>query len=88
MKKVMYRVSALSQFDHNSGSLDTLLDSAPSVYVLNIKERFSNFKRVIKGQRLLCGSNVISIEGWRQISLFLKMNSRIKLLTPSNVAYI
>ena len=35
-----------------------------------------------------CGSNVISIEGWGQISLPLKVKGRIKLLTLNNVAYI
>ncbi len=60
----MYRVSALSQFDFNARSLDTLLDSAASVHVFNTKEKFSNFKRALKSQGLLCGSNVISIEGW------------------------
>ena len=63
MNKVMYRVSALSQFDVNAQSPDTLLDSATSVHVFNIKERFSNFKRAIKGQGLLCDSHMISIEG-------------------------
>ena len=84
----MYRVSALSQFDLNARSSVTLLDSAASVHVFNIKERFSNFKRALKGQGLLCGCNVISIEGWGQISLPLKVKGRIKLLTLNNVACI
>ncbi len=71
-KKVMYRVSVLSQFDLNARSPDILLDSATSVHIFNIKEKFSNFKKALKGQGLLCGSNVISIESWGQISLPLK----------------
>ena len=86
MKKIMYRVSVISQFDLNARSLDTPLDSAASVYVFNIKRRFSNFKRALKNQDLLCGSNVISIEGWGQISLLPKMKGRIKLLTLNNMA--
>ncbi len=88
MKKVIYRVSAFSEFDLNSWSPNTLLDSAASVHFFNIKERFSNFKRAIKGQGLLFGSKFIAIEGWGQISLPLKVKSRIKLLILNNVAYI
>ncbi len=84
----MYRVSAISQFDRNARSPDTLLDSAASVHVFNIKEKFSNFKRALNGQGLLCGSSVISIEGWGQISLPLKVKGQIKLLTLNNMAYI
>ncbi len=62
MKNIIYRVSALSQFDLNPQSPDILLDSATSVHVFNIKERFLNFKRAIKGQGFLCSSNVISLE--------------------------
>ena len=64
------------------------LDSAASVHVFNTKERFSNFRRASFWQGLLCGSNVIPIEGWGQISLPLKMRGRIKLLTLNHVAYI
>ncbi len=88
MKNIMYRVSVLSQFDLSARSPDTLLDSAASVHVFNIKEIFSNFKRALKGQGLLYGSKVISIEGWEQISLPLKVKGQIKLLTLNNVAYI
>ncbi len=88
MKKVMYRVSVFPQFDLNSRFSDTLLDSATSVHVFNIKERFSNFKKALKGQGLLCSGNVISIKGWRQISLPLKMKDQIKLLTLNNLVYI
>ncbi len=84
----MYRVSALSPFDLNSQSLDILLDSAASVHVFNIKKKISNFKRALKGQGLLFGGNIISIERWRQISLPLKVKGRIKLLTLNNVANI
>ncbi len=84
----MYRVSAFSQFDLNTRSPETLSDSAASVHVFNVKEKFSNFKRALKGQRLLFGSNVISIKGLGQISLPLKVKGRIKLLTLNNVGYI
>ncbi len=87
-KMVMYRVSALSQFDLNTWSPNTLLDSVASIHVFNMKDKFSNFKRALKGQSLLCGSNVISIEGWEQISLPLKLKGQIKLLTLNNMAYI
>ncbi len=87
-QKLMYRVSAFSQFDLNARSHNKLLDFAASVHVFNIKEKFSNFKRALKGQSLLWSRNVIFIEGWGQISLPLKVKSQIKLLTLNNVAYI
>ncbi len=87
-KKVMYGVLALSQFDVNVRSPNKPLYSAASVHVFNIKGKFSNFKRALKDQGLLCGSNVMSIEGWGQISLPLKVKGRIKLLTLNNMAYI
>ncbi len=87
-KKIMYRVSALPQFDLNSWFSNILLDSAASVHVFNIKEKFSNFNRALKDQSLLCGSNVISIVGWKQISLPLKVKGQIELLTLNNMAYI
>ncbi len=84
----MYKMSVLSQFDLNARFPDTLLDSAASVHVFNIKEKFSNFRRALKSQGHLCDSNIMSIEGWGQISLPLKVKVRIKLLTLNNVAYI
>ena len=88
MKKVMYRVLAFSQFILNGQSPNTLLDSVASVHVFNIKERFLNFKRALKGQGLLYGSNVILIKRLRQSLLLLKVKSRIKLPTLTDLAYI
>ncbi len=88
MKRVIYKLSVISQFNLNARSSDTLLDSAASVYVFNKKERFSNFKRALKGQGLLCSSNVISIEQRGQIPLPLKVKGRIKLLASNDVTYI
>ena len=88
IKKVMYKVWTFSQFDLNARSSLILLDFATSVHVFNIKERFSNFKRAFKGHGLLCSSNIISIEGWGQVSLPLKVKDWIKLPTLNNVAYI
>ncbi len=84
----MYRVSALSQFNPNTLSPVILLDSAASVHVFNIKERFSNFKKGLNGQSLLWGSKIISIKEWGYISLLLKVKCRIKLQTLNNVAWI
>lgn len=84
----MYRVSVFSQFDFNARSSVTLLDSATFVHIFNIKKRFSNFKKAFKDQGSLCGSNIISIKRWRQVSLPLKVKGRIKLLNLNNLAYI
>ncbi len=48
MKKVMYRVSAFSQFDLNAWSPDTLLDFTAFVHVFNIKERFSISRKQLR----------------------------------------
>lgn len=73
MKKIIFRISTLSQFNLNTQFFITLLDFATFVYVFNRKKRFSNFKRVFKGQGLLYSSNIIPIEGWGWISLSLKV---------------
>ena len=88
LEKVISRVSALCQFNLNTRFLDTRLDSAASVYVFNIKKRYSNLNKALKGHGLVCGNKVISIKAWWKISLSLKVNSRIKLLTLNNLAYI
>lgn len=88
MKKVVGRVSALSQFDLNIHTPDTLLDSAASVHVFNKKEKFSNFRRALRGQGLLCDNDVIPIEGWGEISMPLKVNNKTRLLTLKKVAFI
>ena len=48
MKKVMYKVSAFFQFDLNAWSSVTLLDSATSIYVFNIKKDFQNSRKISK----------------------------------------
>lgn len=65
-----------------------LLDSAASVHVFQNKARFSNFKRASRRAHLLCGQNIVKIEGWGNVSLPLKVENQILLLVLKNAAYI
>lgn len=65
-----------------------LLDSAASVHVFQNKARFSNFKMASRRVRLLCGQNIVKIEGWGNVSLSLKVENWILLLILKNATYI
>lgn len=73
---------------HNSDNNYSLLDSVASVHLFHDKDKFTNFKRAIRGQRLLCGTEVIRIEGWREISSLLRIGNRISILILKEVAYV
>lgn len=66
----------------------TLLDSAASVHVFNSKDRFSNFRRLARGQKLKCGGEIMLIEGWREVFLPMKVGNWTSILMLRNVAYI
>lgn len=73
----MGMVSALSKLETNDRNPNfTLLDSAASVHVFSTKKRFSKFVRAVRGQGLLCGNDIIPIEGWGEISLSLKTRNQ------------
>ena len=87
----MGRASALSHWDVHSHNYDnnySLLDSAASVHVFYNMDKFTNFRRAIRGQGLLCGTEVISIKGWGEISLPLRIGNRTSILLLKKVAYI
>ena len=87
----MGRVLALSDWDiysHNSDNDYLLLNSATSVQVFHDKDRFINFRRATKDQRLLCGTETITIEGWGEILLPLKIVNRISILILKEIAYV
>lgn len=74
----MGRASTLLYWDmhsHNSNNNYLLLDSATFVYVFHDKNKFTNFRKVIRGQRLLYGTKVIIIKGWKEISLPLRIKN-------------
>ena len=71
-EKIMGRALALSNWNvhsHNSDNNYLLLNFAASVHVFHNKDKFTNFKRATRGQRLLCGKEVITIKGWKEVSL-------------------
>ncbi len=84
-------VSALSRWDVDEHTTDknySLLDSAASVRVFHNMNKFTNFRTTTKGQGLLCGTEVIPIKGWGEISLPLKIENRTSILILKEVAYV
>ena len=62
----MGRVSALSDWNmhsHNSDNDYLLLNSAASVHVFYDKNTFTNFRRAMRSQGLLCDIKIITIKG-------------------------
>ena len=87
----MGRVSAFSYWDkhsHNSYNNYLLLDSATSVHVFYDKNRFINFRKAIKDQKLLYGTDTLAIEDWEKISLPLRIGNRTSILILKEVAYV
>ena len=87
----MGTASALSHWNvhsHNSDNNYSLLDSAASVHVFHNKDKFTHFKRATRGQGLLCGTEVIMIEGWGEISLPLRIGNQTSILILKDVAYV
>ncbi len=87
----MGRALALSHWDvhsHNSDNNYSLLDSATFVHVFQDKDKFTNFRRVTRGQGLLCGIEVITIGDWGEISLHLRIKNRISILILKEVTYV
>ena len=64
--KIMNKVSTFSDWDmhsHNSDNDYLLLNSTAFVHIFHNKNRFTNFRRATKNQRLLCGIETIIIGG-------------------------
>lgn len=77
-KKKIGRSLALSHWNmhsHNSDNNDSLLDFTTSIYIFYDKDKFTNFKRFTRGQELLYKIEVITIEGWEEISLPLRIEN-------------
>lgn len=82
-------VSSLTKFNLEEENTPeyTLLDSAAPVHVFHTKGRFTPLRRA-KGQGLRCGTGIIPIGGWGEVSLPLRVGSQTRLLTPKKVAFI
>lgn len=65
-----------------------LLDSAISVHIFHKKKRFSKFKKLTKGQDLLCRDSLILIEGWGEVLLLLKNRIQKSILISKRVVFI
>lgn len=75
-------------YSHNSDNNYSLLDSATSVYIFYDKDKFTNFRRATRDQGSLCNIKVITIEGWGEISLPLRIRNRISILILKEVTYV
>lgn len=87
----MVRVLALLRWKMHSYTSDNnyfLLDFAASVYIFHNKDKFTNLKKAIKGQRLLCGINIIIIKSWGDISLLLRIRNKKSILILKEVFYV
>ena len=73
---------------HNCDNNYSLLDSVAFVHVFHDKDKFTNFRRVTKSQRLFYGTKIITIKSWGEISLTLKIENQISILILKEVAYI
>lgn len=58
-------------FDHNY----LLYNLATSIYIFYNKNRFTNFKKATKNQKILYNINTIIIKDWGKISLLLRMKN-------------
>lgn len=50
--------------------------------------KFTNFRRAIRRQGLLCATEVISIKGWGEILLLLRIENRTSILVLKEVPYV
>lgn len=73
-----------SNCDHNYFSLE----SVTFIYVFHDKDKFTNFRRVIRGQELLYNTEVILIESWGEILLPLRMRNQISILILKEITYV
>lgn len=67
---IINRVLVLSYCNMYSYNFDNnylLLDFATSIYVFYDKNRFINFKKATKSQKFLAVTDIIIIEGWKEI---------------------
>lgn len=85
--KVVGKTSALQSYQKLSNNCSLLILIA-FIHIFHSKERFSNFERPAKKQKLLCDRKIILIKGWGEVALFLKIRNRISILVLKNIAYI
>lgn len=73
---------------HNFDNNYLLLDLAISIYIFHDKDKFINFKRVIKDQRLLYDTKIIIVKSWGEILLPLRIGNQISILILKEIAYV
>ena len=84
---VVGKVLAIQSYKNKRLST-TLLNSTASVHVFYSKDRFSNFKRPIKRQKLKCDRGIMPIEGWEEVFLSMKIRDWTSMLMLRNIAYV
>ena len=90
-KKIIDRALVLSHWDmhiHNSINNYSFFDFVSSIYIFHDKNKFTNFKKSIKEQGLLCGIKIIMIKSWKEISLSLKIGNQTLFLILKEIAFV
>lgn len=87
----MGRESAISHQDmhsYNSDNTYLLLNFAASVYIFHKLDKFTNFKRAIREQKLFCGTEIILIKRWEEISLLLRIENWTSIMLLKEITYV
>ena len=65
-----------------------ILDSGSSIHVSHELRRFDNFRRAQMGDQAICGSGLVTIQGYREIEVALtNPKGQVKFLRLNNVSY-
>lgn len=65
-----------------------LLNLPTSVYVFHSYKRFSRFANAVEEQGLMCGIQIILIKEWGEVSLQLKIQNCVFMLTLKRITFI
>lgn len=65
-----------------------LLDFFIFIFIFHNKNKFTNFKKTIRGQRLLYGTEVITIKVWEEILLLLRIKNQLSILIVKKITYV
>ena len=85
--KVVGKILALESYQKSFTNCFPL-DLTAFIHVFHLKERFSNFKRSARRQKLLYNRGIITIKGWGEVTLLLKIRNRTSIFALKNVTYI
>lgn len=73
---------------HNSNNNYLLFDFVTLVLNFHNKNRFTSFKKAIRGEKLIYGMDTIAIEGWGEMLLLWKIEDWTSILILKEIAYV